>query len=274
MTEALYLYCLARGGSIHADALPAPSAWASEGDRVPVLLECLEHEGIVALYGRVDADQFSDENLQSLAWLGPRAVAHARTVQDIMALGPVLPVKFGTLFQSPDSLRAFLAGHHAAIEGQFQRLNNKSEWSIKGFMDAACVQDRIKAEDPDIRARIRALPESPGKRYLLMKKLDTIIAGQARQQMEDFGREIVAQLAHMAEEAAPLSLHGREAAGRDEPMVFNHSFLVDTDCSDAFQSQALALADQVRTEGLILVVQGPWPPYNYCRELTDTAAGT
>ncbi|MCG5526137.1 GvpL/GvpF family gas vesicle protein [Ectothiorhodospira haloalkaliphila] len=271
MSEALYLYCLAPAHGLDAASVPVPPV--TEGDP-PGGLEHLVHEGIVALYSRVDATEFNDENLQSLAWLGPRAVAHAGVVQAAMAQGGVvLPVKFGTLFRGAESLNDFLRKHEVAIKAQLGRLEQQQEWSIKGFMDTPRVHERIKAEDPDIRERFEALPESPGKRYLLMKKLEQAIDTRARERLEARGREVIDSVKTLVSEDAALNIHGREAAGRDEPMVFNHSFLVHELQQQAFCARVEHLIRQEAGEGLILVLQGPWPPFNHCSDLTVTDAG-
>ena len=41
--------------------------------------------------------------MEDLAWVAPRALRHEEVILTVMEQGPVLPVRFGTVFSSLDS---------------------------------------------------------------------------------------------------------------------------------------------------------------------------
>lgn len=259
--SALYLYCFAR-------PLPGPDAPAFDPGQALEGVAIIGHEGIFAVYAETDATEFSERNLQSMEWVAPRALKHAHTVQQLLEQASVLPVKFGTLIPSSELLQALLVRNHAVMQAHFSQLEDKAEWSLKGFLDLKKAVAHVKAQDPELRARMAELPESPGARFLLMRKLDKSAETLARSLAEEQGRAIVRAVMPLAVEASDLRLHGPETSGRKEPMILNKSFLIADEHSDAFIDQVDTLAEQALETGLVLVLQGPWPPYNHCPALT------
>lgn len=259
--SALYLYCFAR-------PLPGPDAPAFDPGQQFEGVAIIGHEGIFAVYTEADAAEFSERNLQSMEWVAPRALKHAHTVQQLLEQASVLPVKFGTLIPTPELLHSLLVRNHAVMQSHFSQLEDKTEWSLKGFLDLKKAVAHIKANDPEVRARMAELPESPGARFLLMRKLDKSVESLARSQAEEQASAIVRALMPLAVEASNLRLHGTETSGRKEAMIVNKSFLIADEHSDAFIDKVDILTEQALEAGLVLTLQGPWPPYNHCPALT------
>ena len=68
-----------------------------------------------------------------------------------------------------------------------------------------------------------------------------------------------------------LRCHASAVTGRPDRMVFNRSFLVTAETVPDFR---WAFSDQQhahKATGLILELRGPWPPYNFCPTLSESA---
>lgn len=261
----IYLYCLARiDCQATVQALAVQKQLSVDPDYG---VAALPSAGVVAVIGEVRLSEFSEANLQDLSWLGERALRHEAVVAQIMAASPVLPVKFGTLYHSRASLTLFMDQHHSAIEQALQRLRDKAEWSVKGYLVDEVARKIIAAEDPEVQARRAAMSASPGLRYLQQKQLDNKIDAVLESALSRVSHDLGEALALHAEGAAAMRLHTSAVTGRAERMVFNHGYLLGPETLDAFRNTLAQQQAAYRPLGLTLELSGPWPPYNFCPEL-------
>jgi len=94
-------------------------------ENIPFFVEIIGK--IAAVLAEVNIEDFtgpeSQKKMENLAWIGPRALRHEEVVLLAMEQGPVLPVRFGTVFSSltaaaepldaaPGSLNEFFPGYH------------------------------------------------------------------------------------------------------------------------------------------------------------------
>ena len=137
--EALYLFCLVpaphlprlKDAGVHG--LPAPAA---EGFRE-----------ITAILSPVALEEFcgpgGEANLQDPSWLAPRLARHQEVISGLMRHSPLLPLPFGTLFSSRDSLARCLARHRRAIRDFWEEVAGREEWAVKGFLDRDRARQRL-----------------------------------------------------------------------------------------------------------------------------------
>ncbi len=263
----LYLYCIAESASL--PAVNGVLEHAPEGVDLCHPVTRLSVGGVSAVVGQVLVAEFSEHNLQDLSWLGARASRHEGVVAWTMAASPVLPVKFGTIFSSRESLIAFLARHRGDIAQALDRLRGKVEWSVKGYLDEQQARACFAARDPEIQARLAALPASPGARYLLQKRLDTMMDAALEAGLELASAEIGQALVAHAEASAGLRCHSNAVTGRAQRMVFNASFLLAPENLAEFQTALAEQQQEGEAIGLAFELKGPWPPYNFCPPLAQ-----
>lgn len=77
----------------------------------------------------------AEDRLRDLAWAGPRALHHQAVIRDLMDQGPVIPVRFATLFSSSEVLRARIDGHREVLRAFLARTRDRAEWSVKALYD-------------------------------------------------------------------------------------------------------------------------------------------
>lgn len=267
MPTAIYLYCLAR-----RECIPVITMLSGVDERYPVtaLADSKYPDSMVAVIGEIDPAEFSEENLRNLAWLGARAQRHEAVVSRVMATSPVLPVKFGTLFHSHDNLKKFIHRHRPTIVLALNMLRGKTEWSVKGYLDKAMARPMVIATDTEIQAHLAKLSSSPGARYIQQRQLEIKIEAALHAWLTGAMDELKAILAQTAVASSALRCHANALTGRAESMVFNTSFLLDDTAHfrDAFNQQQTIY----QNFGLILELQGPYPPYNFCPTLKEDAS--
>lgn len=267
-----YLYCLARPSCLGRVAALGEITLRGVDERYPVTLltETNAEAQVVAVISEVDIGDFSEENLQTLPWVGERAGQHETVVAEIMETSPVLPVKFGTIFRTHASLAAFMATHRKAIDQALDALRDKTEWSVKGYLEHEDAARQIfAAADPGISLRRSSLSASPGARYLQQKQLDVLIEKALEAGVARVTGDLQQALQQAAVAATQLRCHSSAMTGRPERMVFNASFLLAPDALPEFRR---VLAEQQMYDkkmGLSLELRGPWPPYNFCPDLSE-----
>ena len=263
----IYLYCLARPQCLASDQALVGPALAGVNERFPVTTVVADK--VVAVVSEVVIADFSEQNLQTLSWIGEHAARHEEVVARTMTASPVLPVKFGTIYRSRDSLMAFLQRHRGAIEPGLDTLIDKSEWSVKGYLLEDNARQIIAAEDAQVQSCRAALSQSPGLRYLQQKQLDTRIETALEAGLERVNQDLMRSLELRSIDATPLRLHASTVTGRPERMVFNAAFLLDVETLPDFRVALGEQQDAYQTIGLALELRGPWPPYNFCPDLSE-----
>ena len=123
---------------------------------------------VAAVLAEVNIEDFSgpeaQEKMEDLKWVAPRALRHEEVVLSAMEQGPVLPVRFGTVFSSLAAAAEPLRQRQDVLMKFFQDTIDKKEWTLKGYVDRPQARARMTA------ARLAAEKEqlaglSPGKRY-------------------------------------------------------------------------------------------------------------
>jgi hypothetical protein len=199
------------------------------------------------------------------AWVLPRALRHEAILDAVLTRSPVLPARFGTLFSSSVALEELASEHERAIARFFEELGDRLEWSLRGYYDPDRSIELLLESNPELSRRWRSLPESPGTRYFLEKKLREEARKLARQAAARAAFAVRQTLRTLTPDVRSLPLRGVEAPGRE--MILHETFLM----SPALASEAL---EELKTtssevvEGLLtLEPSGPWPAFHFCPEL-------
>ena len=258
--DGVYLYCFARRGRVGDIRLPGIDGRED--------IAALEAGAVTAVFSRVPLDGFSgrdaEANLQDLAWVAPRACQHERVVEEVMRFGPVVPVRFGTVFSSQQPLERLLAEKGEQISRILDWVSDKEEWAVKGLVDTPKAREWLTAADPVLAERRRRLPDAPGARYLQQRQLDaeaekalTLWQSAAAEQIRD-------EIRHEAVDVCPLKLQPQSGREGDREMTLNLAVLVLRDRLPEFHARAEAISAAYAEQGLSVGVSGPWPPYNFC----------
>ncbi|MGY1601811.1 GvpL/GvpF family gas vesicle protein [Geodermatophilus sp. SYSU D00815] len=241
--DALYAY------GITLAALPLPAA-------APALtgapLERVADDDLALLVSRVTPDQLrvDEDDLSESGRLATLARGHDAVVRAAAGVGPVLPLRFGTVVPDETAARRLLAEHGAAARAQLARIGDTREWGVKLVrrLDAEPVPagprpaDRVGVSGTEYLAR---------RRQALRRHDETEAAAeQAAELLEETLRP------HVAE-----SLRRGGAPGSS--LLLDLAFLVPPEAETAFLAAAGELRERLEPDGLEVEVSGPWPPYSF-----------
>ena len=102
-------------------------------------VECVGNGDVAAVASRVGLDRFDPAKLEqgtaSVPWLSEVATKHNQVVCALAKLGPVLPLRLGTLFKSQSSLAAKVAQCSDSVFTFLHNLGDRREWAVKMYLD-------------------------------------------------------------------------------------------------------------------------------------------
>jgi hypothetical protein len=260
MTEQqlVYLYCV-------ADREPK----LKEIEGLAYDLYFVHHSDLYAVARNVEESEFGEEglrrNMADLEWVEANASTHEKIIEQVMVDTDVIPFKFGTLFNTNDSLKAMLKQYGEEFKAILRKLANKQEWGLKIYCDSEKLKASFSNGETEIlRIEDEIKSSSVGKSYFLKKKKDELIAKTLNERINECGQESFELLKELSFEAHINRLLPREVTEREDDMVLNSVFLVDKDEVGDFLNMVDTLKMHYEGKGLLIDCTGPWPPYNFC----------
>ena len=258
---AYYLYCLTSSGrDIQASATGVDGRHATQ---------LRVYEESCAAYCEVDLDEFvgdrAEAQLQDLAWLGPRVCRHEVVIEQIMKQAPVLPARFATLFSSLESLDQFVLEHREGIAGFFTELGGQQEWAVKGLLDRAGALERLSHTAEEEPAG------SLGGRYLQERRIKAQAEREFNQRLRTFCQHVAAVLGAHAGGFRERKVVAPAAEATAAEVVLNWAFLIPPEDLEDFRARLQRFNDDEAFPGLLLALNGPWPPYSFVPDLSGGA---
>jgi len=258
MNPGIYLFCL-------TPAVPRPEIVGTgiDGEH-PLFVEAIGE--IAAVVAEVNIEDFtgpeSQPKMEDLAWIGPRALRHEEVVLSAMEQGPVLPVRFGTVFSSLAAVAEPLRQRQDVLMKFFRDTIDKKEWTLKGYVDRPQARARMTA------ARLAAEKEqlaglSPGKRYFLEQKIKGAVDKDVAIWLKEMGRDILSVAKKMSVGFSECRLQSQDVTGRDEEMFFHGALLVPDASMAILERMTDEWNKRRESQGLSLELSGPWPPYHF-----------
>ena len=228
----------------------------------------LGYQGLRALVSKVSLREFAPQalraNLEDLPWMTSRVQAHQRVLAGALARGPVVPLKFCTIYRSESGVRAALARHYADFMRALAQLQGKHEWGVKVYCDEARLAGRVEEVSGVVGQLRREMAEkSEGAAYFLRKKLEQAVATETERLSDECAQESHDRLAGHAAQAVLNPLHGPELTGRPDRMILNGAYLVAEERRAALAAEVEGLTREFGRLGFCYDLTGPWPAYNF-----------
>ena len=258
MSTGIYLFCLTP-----ETTLPELKGTGIDGLH-PLLTEAIGD--VAAIFSEVALEDFAgpeaQDRMEDLTWIGPRALRHEEVIMDVMEVGPVLPVRFGTVFSSLDAMKEPLRRHRAILSEFFRETAGKKEWAFRGYVNmpqarAQVLAERLAAEKEQLAGL------TPGKRYFLEQRIKDAVNKEMASRLKGLGNQIVTSLQDLSAAFHERRLLAKEVTGREEEMFFHGAFLVRDASMEDMQRLLSDWNAAHQDAGLLLELSGPWPPYHF-----------
>lgn len=205
---------------------------------------------------RVNLPEFRGEllkrNLASGEWLREWAQLHMAVLMKLMETGPVIPVKFGALFSSLESLRRVLKGRYKRFINTMALLRDKEEWEVKVYF----MWQGSNPSEPQ--------GKEAGTRYLMRKMGEAREVEEARSLALAMARDCFEALKPYSSLACYTPLGPPRAAPDGSRLVLSAAYLVSRGAVADFHDQVESLRAAGLSQSLRIGVSGPWPPFHFC----------
>jgi hypothetical protein len=212
-------------------------------------LELVVHGEVAAVVGQLQLDRPP----------GRRAdlMAYSRVLDALADLGPVVPVRFGSVLPDTDSIVEAVLAPDAALYGDLlEQLEGRRQYTVRAaYRDQVALAEVVRA-DPrvaELRERTRELPEDAA--YADRVRLGELVA----RAMED---KVADDAAILADSIVPFTAAHRVTLGSGEESLATVAVLVDDDRREEFEQHLEALAEAVH-ERIRLQLVGPSAPYDF-----------
>jgi hypothetical protein len=246
---AVWLYGVVDG------AAPDLPRHAGVDERHEVAL--IRHAGLAAVASAVPLEEFGkealQESLEDLDRLAALARAHQRVLDDALRLGPVVPLRICTIYESADRVREMLEHERRSLADTLRRLSGTAEWGVKAYLGAAA--------DPP--AETLAPSPASGIDYLARKRGERDAADVARRTADAAVQLIHGRLCELALDAVLSRPQDPRLSGEQRDMVLNAAYLVQEARSAELRSLVDSLSRGHAPDGLDLELTGPWPAYHF-----------
>lgn len=255
--HAWYVYALVLPG----DLVPPEGMDAQS----PVTL--IVSRGIAAAASVVPLAEFGSEvlrrNLQDVGWLEEKVRRHERVVEALLARGPVLPLRFGTVFLSIERLRAVLSGSARTLREALRYLAGKEEWGLKGFSRDASLRAALLRSDPALLTEgAGATGASPGHRFFARRKAEELLAARSLGLEVKLADDAMAAVAPRAVRVVRNPV-AEGFAPEGERLVLSLACLLERREVEPFLEEVERWNRDDRRDGVRLAASGPWPPYHF-----------
>ena len=265
----LYVYCV-----LPSDGIDIPDDLTGVGGSPSIAL--VRDGDIAALASEVPLEEFGEErlreNLNDVAWLEDTALAHERVLEVALVLTTVIPMRLCTIYANESSVREMLVRERPALVDALGRLDGRTEWGVKVFVDRAAL-DGAAAERSEelaaLREEVEALPE--GEAYMKRKQLDTLAREEADLLVDACVDDVHGRVAARATEALLNPLQRPEVSGHEGEMLLNGVYLVEDVEAEAFHATVDELRNEYAPVGFAIEPTGPWPPYNFVKSSIEAA---
>jgi hypothetical protein len=241
-SAALYAYAVTRDDLTYPEDGPGLTAGR------PVTL--VTDDGLGLLVSRVDPDelQVEPDDLSETGRLAILARGHDAVVRAAVAVGPVLPLRFGTVVADEDGARRLLRTHARTARDRLDRIGDAFEWGVR--LVRALDEPALTGPAPD-------RDDVTGTEFLTRRR-------EAMRAREATARTAATAAATLEESLAPhVTESVRRGGAPGSSLLLDVAYLVPAAAEEAFLAEVERLGGALRPDGLALEVTGPWPPYSF-----------
>jgi len=232
---------------------------AEQQDGLEVIARVVGRGRLAALVAEVPLDEYGEETLRERlndrAWLEEKARAHEEVLQAVAAIAPVVPLRFGTIYDELADVERLLDAQALSFESALERVRGRVELGVKAWAAPSRLAAAIGGDEP-------AGEEPSGRAYLQRRQREQRLASEVAARAAELGEDAHRRLLAAAVDGVANRPQSRELSGRDEPMILNGAYLVAAD-DDALRAEVERLAAEHESIGITYEVTGPWPPHNF-----------
>jgi hypothetical protein len=239
--EGKYVYCIIESDTPRSFG---PIGIGGRGDEVYTI----HYGGLGAVV--------SDTPVQPYDPTRANALSHEQVNDTVVKEFTVIPMSFGTVFVSEQSVVEFLKDTADTMRDVLAKMRDKIEFGLKVNWEPETITREVEEEREDIRRlKEEILSNRLASTYFARMQLGRLIEQAMSEKADAYVHEIYDHL----RDCAIASRHNKVIGDK---MILNAAFLVERGRSGDFDHKVQEIAQ--RYDGrLRFLYTGPWPPYNF-----------
>jgi hypothetical protein len=223
-------------------------------------------DDITVVTSRVRPEEFSEEalqkNVEDMKWLQKKAFHHHQLTNKLHEMYTVIPLKFGTIYNSEESLASVVTGYGQNIREVFGDLAGNEEWSIKIYTDKEMFSKAAGKNSPEITEKQKEIAELPrGKQFFEKKKLDKLIQEVSERELTSYCETVHEEVKMLARNNEVKKNWEKKLTEREDDMCWNAAYLIPE--KNVQKVIDLVKEKQKASEDFTFEITGPWPPFHF-----------
>jgi hypothetical protein len=195
--------------------------------------------------------------LSDLDWVSRAAIAHEGVVEAFTGTPALLPMKLFTIFANDERARQYIHAERRRIDSALARVSHHEEWGVRVTLTGR----RTSAETGDKKKSRTALS---GSGYLAQKKVQRDVAVE----LAHHAKQVAADLFDLLADRSTLSKRRSMTEGPSTggALLLDAVFLVKRSRVRVFRKALERQARAVMSDGYVVSLSGPWPPYSFMQD--------
>jgi hypothetical protein len=228
----------------------------------------LTESGVSALVEQVDESDFGEtylaEHLKDIAWGTEKAERHHHVIARALETTLILPMKFGTVFQSPERIKSVIQASAEKLHELFKNCEHKLEVTLKLYYDKENVKKSLAAHSDVLKELSAELEQSsPGKQFILKKKIEQAEKDVLHREVNRQRQQLIEVFEDESGEYKQLKELSKQLTGRKDEMILNVAFLLEREQLDEFYRVVDNFRKELDQSGFSLEASAPWAPENF-----------
>lgn len=185
---------------------------------------------------------------------------HQRVVEASREQWATLPVRFGTIFKSPEGLENYLTKSYKDLRPKIAKFRNKDEYGVKVIFDKDDLSKlQLKIDDTDEIKKIKKEMATVGQgtSYFLKLRMDEALRNEVLKKMEEISGDIHKRLSNASSDNCILRSDLAQ-------IIMNASYLIDRTEKEKFDYEIRNAREKYGQHGIMIHASGPWAPYSFC----------
>jgi hypothetical protein len=203
-------------------------------------------------------------------WASPRAWRHHEVVRALHASCSVVPLKFGTLCNSPGDVEAVLHRLEPSIADLLRHFDRADEWTVRISADPGALSAYVQSAYPELIACAAEVERlTGGAAYFARKRLQSVRVRAVAEAVENVGELLAERLADLGVECTPVR---RDARGVESHTIAETAVLIQRPRFGELEALLAVLEAEHAALHLSVEFVGPWPPYSFAPALNASEA--
>jgi hypothetical protein len=181
-------------------------------------------------------------------------IAHQRVNEVVMRDYTVLPMSFGTIFETRADVRELLRSAYKAFRSVLTKMEDKLEFGLKVLWDREQVIRELEREDDGIRQLKGEISAQKGSTYFARMKYGRLVDAAIQARSDRYVQSIFDSLRRVV-----VASRADRPSGDDT--IMSAAFLVERRQQPDFDGMVKQLG--ARHDELTIAYTGPWPPYSF-----------